>query len=221
MRLGRHQYLPRRSRADKFLQHAPPNILGVLDPGIQFAVGERASPTLAELHIALRAQHRFPPQRERIDRALPHDLPTLQNNRPEPHLRERQGRKQPARPRPDHHRPCKPCGRRPRHQPVPHFGCEPERAAIPHAAPAQPPRRLVPHPACKPGRSHRAVVHPPRAGKPAASVPSHPPHPAAHMSRLANACGGWSSGSLISVRRSMEMCRVEGRSRGLCPRPAK
>ena len=118
MRLGHPQDLLRRPRPDKLLQHLPPAMPGVLDLRIQLAVRKRPRAALAKLHIGFRLQHPPPPQPPSVLRPLPHHPTAIQHNRPEPHLRQHQSRKQPARPRPDHHRPPPPRSRRPPHKPI-------------------------------------------------------------------------------------------------------
>ena len=84
----------------------------VADLAPQLAVGERARATLAVLHVRLRVEDLLAPQPERVDRALAYRLAALQDDRPEPHLREQQPGEQPARPGADHDRAQRPVGRR-------------------------------------------------------------------------------------------------------------
>jgi hypothetical protein len=105
MRLAGDQDLLRRAAADELLQHAAAEMGGVAHAGPELAVGEGAGPALAELHVAFRRQHAAAPQGERVLRALAHHLAAFEDDGPEAHLRERERREQPARPRADHHRP--------------------------------------------------------------------------------------------------------------------
>ena len=84
----------------------------VADLAVELAVGERARAALAELHVRLRVEDLLAPQPERVDRALAHRLAALEDDRPEPHLRQHQPGEQAARAGADHDRPQRQVRRR-------------------------------------------------------------------------------------------------------------
>ena len=115
MRLADIQNFGRRAGLDEFRQHLAAAPGGVLDLAVQLAVGKRAGPALAELHVRFRVQHPSPPQPPGIARPLPHLLAAIQDNGAKTHLRQDQRGEQPARSGADHHRTAGQILRRARH----------------------------------------------------------------------------------------------------------
>jgi hypothetical protein len=70
---------------------------GVLDLGIELAVGERAGPAFAELGVGGRIEDALAPEFEGIDRALADDLAALEDDRVEAHLGEKEPGEEAAR----------------------------------------------------------------------------------------------------------------------------
>ena len=104
MRVRLGQDLGRRAGLHELAQHVAVEVARVLDAAVELAVGEGASTTLAELDVGFGVEHAAPPQPPRVLGPLAHDLPALEDDRAEPHLREDQPGEQSARPRADHHR---------------------------------------------------------------------------------------------------------------------
>ena len=103
--MGLGQDLGRGAGLDELGQHLAPQMAGVLDLAVELAVGKGARPALAELHIALGIERAPAPQAPGILGPLAHDLAAVEDDRPQPHLRQDQTGEQAAGSRADHHRP--------------------------------------------------------------------------------------------------------------------
>ena len=99
MRLG--EDFRRRFGLYEFGEHLASQMARVFDLAVELAVGERTRSAFAKLYVGLGVENGFAPQSPGVLRPLPHDFAALQNDGPEPHLREQQRREQPARPRAD------------------------------------------------------------------------------------------------------------------------
>ncbi len=106
MRLADVQDLGRRARAHELLQHLAAMVGRVPDAAPELAVGKRARPALAELHVRFRVQHAAPPEPPGIAGSFPHRAAAFENDRPEAALRQDQGRHQAARAGADHDWAC-------------------------------------------------------------------------------------------------------------------
>ena len=94
--------LLRRAEAGQRFQHFA--AMGVLDAGIEFAIGKGTRAALAELHIALRVERSAAPEGVHVARALVHAFAALDHQRGKAHARKRQRREQPRRAEADHQR---------------------------------------------------------------------------------------------------------------------
>ena len=89
---------------DEFVDHLAPVVLRVADLAPQLAVGKRARPAFAELHVGLGVEHLFAPQAPRVFRAFAYGLAALEDDRAEAHLGEHETGEQAARTHADHDR---------------------------------------------------------------------------------------------------------------------
>ena len=87
----------RRPGCDQLLEHLASAVVFVLDLAMQFAIGESAGTTLAELDIRLGVQDAAPPEGEGVHRTQPHGFASLEHQGFETRLGQDQGREQPAR----------------------------------------------------------------------------------------------------------------------------
>ncbi len=103
MGFGDEQDLFRRAGFDEFRQHLAAMQKRVADLGIELAVGEGAGTALAELHVGFGLQGVAAPQAPGVLGALADGLATFEDDRAKTHLRQQQGRENPAGAGADHH----------------------------------------------------------------------------------------------------------------------
>ncbi len=96
MRLGHIQDLFRRTGFDEFVQHLARQVARVADLAPQLAVAEGTGTAFAELHIAVGVEHTLAPQAPSVLGALAHGTTAFQHDGRQAHLRQHQGREQPA-----------------------------------------------------------------------------------------------------------------------------
>ncbi len=82
---------------DEFGQKFAGQVTGVLDAGIQLAVGECAGAALTELDVGFRVEDAAAPQTPCVARALAYEFAAFEDERPKTHLRQGQGGEEAAR----------------------------------------------------------------------------------------------------------------------------
>ena len=127
--------------ADELLQHPPAEMRRVLDPRPEFAVGEGAGATFAELHITLRIEHGLSATARTCRAcALARSWPRSRMIGRKPICARVRAAMQPAGAGADHQRPPRHYLRRPaRHQPIGHVRRLADRSDRQHAGRAAPP----------------------------------------------------------------------------------